>query len=45
MNDHLNAHKDLQAINIRQYLWASENGKYPLALFVMMNAQKDVFLQ
>ena len=42
--DHLNARKDLEALNIRRDLWASENGKYPPALFTMTNSQKDVFL-
>jgi len=43
--DNLYTRKDLCAMGIREDLWPNENGKYPLALYTMTNANKDVFLK
>ena len=44
IKDHLNAQKNLQAMNIRCDLWPNENGKYLPVVFSLTNAQKDIFL-
>ncbi|XP_057755506.1 uncharacterized protein LOC130974662 [Arachis stenosperma] len=43
--DNLKARRDLQCMGIRPELWPDEGGKYPSAVFVMSNSQRDVFLK
>ena len=43
--DHLNAHRDLQAMGIRKDLWPNDKGKYQPCLFTMTNTMKDAFFK
>ncbi|XP_015955341.1 uncharacterized protein LOC107479750 [Arachis duranensis] len=43
--DHIKARRDLQSMGIKHDLWPREDGKYPSAIFTMMNPQKELFLR
>ncbi|XP_016206958.1 uncharacterized protein LOC107647394 [Arachis ipaensis] len=43
--DNVKARRDLQCMGIRPELWPGEGGKYPSAIFAMLNSQRDVFLK